>query len=136
MAPKQFLAIDGMILVMLGLAGFIVGERSLFGGAWSLDTAEDIVHTGAGAVTLAAAYVLSASRQRWLVLLIGLTDVLFAALGFALRDRPVPNLLITNLDHPGDNLLHFALGIWGLVVAGWSLRGRDKAAIVTGPPSR
>jgi hypothetical protein len=128
--PKQFLVAYGAVLIVLGIFGFVIGGRSMLGGVWRLDLAEDVVHTAFGVLVLAAVYVLSEAHQRWLVLLAALTDVGFSLLGFALRDRPAPNLVFTNLDNPGDNILHLALGLWGLAVFAWSLRSRAKPAVV------
>ena len=85
MNPKQFLVWGGIVLVLVGVLGFVgligpTAEASLFGEAWWFDIGENWAHLVLGVVALIAAYALkSADAQKWLVVLVGLLALFFAA---------------------------------------------------------
>lgn len=118
MNPKQFLQIGGVVLVIVGILGFIgvigpTAERSLLGQAWWFDNAENWAHLVIGIVALIAAYVLPANAQKGLVVIVGIVGVLvglYSLFGYQ-------NLLGANLENPLDSLLHLAVGAWALWAA-------------------
>ncbi|MEK9147909.1 MAG: hypothetical protein AAB650_00555, partial [Patescibacteria group bacterium] len=62
MNPKQFLQIGGVVLVLVGILGFVgvigpTAESSLFGGAWWFDNAENWAHLVLGVVALGSKMV-------------------------------------------------------------------------------
>lgn len=125
MNPKQFLLVGGVVLVVVGLAGFfgILGptsEASLFGSAWWFDNGENWAHLILGVVALVVAYTLGADLQGWVTLLVGVVGVLVGLWGFVLG-ADVPNFYGANLENPLDNILHLAVGAWALW-AWWSGR--------------
>lgn len=115
MNPKQFLQIGGVVLVLVGVLGFVgvigpTSDSSLFGAAWWFDNAENWAHLVLGIVALAAAYVLGANLQRPLVMLLGIIGVLvglYSLLGYS-------SFLGANLENPADSLLHIVVGAWAL----------------------
>ena len=111
--PKGFLQVGGVILLVVGLAGyFIIGptpQQSLFGDFWWFDNAENIAHTVLGIVGLIATYTLSAPMQKNLVTLLGVVAVLVG-----LYNLVSPSLLGANLETPADLLLHLVVGAWAL----------------------
>ena len=114
MNPKQFLQIGGVVLVLVGVLGFVgvigpTSEQSIFGSAWWFDNAENWAHLVIGIVGLAAAYALGANLQRPLVMLLGIVGVLVG-----LYSLVYPNLLGANLENPADTLLHIVVGAWAL----------------------
>ena len=119
MNPKQFLQIGGVVLVLVGILGFVgvigpTAESSLFGGAWWFDNAENWAHLVLGVVALIAAYALGANLQRPLVMVLGVVGVLvglYSLFGYA-------NFLGANLENPADSLLHLVVGAWALL-ASW-----------------
>lgn len=118
MNPKQFLMIGGVVLVVVGLAGFfgIVGptpEASLLGSAWWFDNGENWAHLILGVVALVVAYALGSNLQGWVTLLVGVVGVLVGLWGFVLG-ADVPNFYGANLENPLDNILHLAVGAWAL----------------------
>ena len=128
MNPKQFLLIGGVVLAVVGLAGFfgIIGptpERSLFGAWWWFDGSENWAHLIIGVVALVAAYLLGDMWQKWLVLAVGVTGLLVGLWGFMVSGGTVPNFYGANLENPADNILHLAVGLWALWAA---MRGRKE----------
>ena len=117
MNPRQFLQIGGVVLVLVGVLGFVgilgpLAEDSIFGNAWWFDNAENWAHVVLGIVALIAAYALNEGMQRPLVIVVGVVGVLVGIWGFV-----NPMLLGANLENPADNLLHLAIGAWALAAA-------------------
>lgn len=115
MNPKQFLQIGGVVLVLVGILGFLglIGptpEASLFGNAWWFDNAENWAHLLLGIVGLIAAYWFPAQIQKPLVVVLGVVGVLIG-----LYSIFTPKFLGANLENPADTLLHLVVGIWALV---------------------
>lgn len=134
MNPKQFLLIGGVVLVIVGLAGFfgIIGptpERSLFGPRWWFDNGENWAHLILGIVALISAYILNAMWQKWLVLVLGVVGLLVALWGFLVSGSAAPNFYGANLENPADNILHLLIGIWAL----WAMFRAKK--VVSAAPS-
>lgn len=120
MNPKTFLLWGGIILVVLGVVGFLglnLGERVLW-----FDVYENWTHLVLGIVALLAAYRLGESTQRTLVWIVAVVALVVGIWGFFVAGRPVPNFFGANLENPIDNLLHVVVGIWGILAA------RGKAA--------
>jgi len=118
MNPKQFLIIGGAVLVLVGFLGAVgvigpTSTASIFGPAWWFDSAENWAHTILGIVALLAAFVLPASLQKPLVMLVGVLGILagaYSALGNA-------NLLGANLEDPADTVLHIVVGAWAIIAS-------------------
>lgn len=114
--PKGFLQVGGVVLLVVGLAGyFIIGptpQQSIFGEFWWFDNAENIAHTVLGIVGLAAAYTLSSSMQKNLVAVLGVVGVLVGLYNFMGTE-----LLGANLESPADLVLHLVVGAWALYAA-------------------
>ena len=123
MTPKAFLQIGGIVLVLVGILGFlgVIGptpDQSVFGSAWWFDNAENWAHLVIGVVALLAAYSLSSNNQRTLVLVVGIVGVLVG-----LYSIFNPSFLGANLENPADTLLHIVVGAWALLA--W--RGKGMA---------
>lgn len=130
MNPKQFLLIGGVILVVVGLLGFVglvgpTAESSIFGPAWWFDNAENWAHLVLGVVGLIAAFVLGANLQRPLVMLLGIVGALiglYSLFGYQ-------SFLGANLENPADSLLHLVVGVWAL----WASWRRESAPAMAAP---
>ncbi len=105
----------GIALVLLGILGMVnvlgpTAESSIFGSAWWFDGAENWAHLVLGIVALVAAYALSASMQKPLVMVLGVIGVLVGLYSLFIS----PSFLGANLENPADSLLHLAVGAWAL----------------------
>ena len=117
MNSKQFLQLGGVVLIVVGVLGFIgvIGPEakdSIFGDDWWFDNGENWAHTLLGVVGVAAGFALKDNLQRPLVLLLGVVGVLFGI--YSLFES---NFAGTNLENPLDTVLHFAVGAWALFAA-------------------
>ena len=126
MNPKQFLQIGGVVLVLVGILGFVgiigpTAEQSIFGSAWWFDNGENWAHLILGVVGLAAAYVLSVSRQKTLVMILGVVGVLVGLWSLVVSE----SFLGANLENPADSLLHLVVGAWAL----WASMKKQHASM-------
>jgi hypothetical protein len=130
--PKGFLTYGGAVLVLLGLIGFFALNTESGSPAFWLDNGENYAHLGLGIIALAAVYVPGlnsalAPYYRWIVILVGIVALFFAAYGFVVSGSPVPNTFgLANLENPADNILHLVVGAWALYSA-W----RPEPAMMT-----
>lgn len=116
MTPKQFLIIGGIVLILLGVFGFLfpnpLGDISIL----HFDIYENFTHTILGIAAIIFAFALPNIGRWWITLLVGITGLLFGILGLALIGQSFPNLGGANLENPVDNVIHLAVGIWGFAV--------------------
>lgn len=115
MNPKTFLRWGGIILLVLGILGFIA--PNIGGTLFKFWPGENWAHTILGVVALLAAYRLGESAQRTLVWIVAVVALVAGIWGFFVAGRAAPNFLGVNLDNPVDNLLHIVVGIWGVLAA-------------------
>lgn len=119
MNPKQFLTVGGIILLLLGILGYILPGGEILGRAWYLISGENIAHLLLGVVALAVVYWTKASSQRLLTQVVAIIALFFAIYGFYVAGNLSPNTFgVANLENPYDNLLHLVVGVWA-VYAGW-----------------
>ncbi len=121
MNSKQFLQIGGVILVVVGILGFvgIIGptpEKSIFGANWYFDNGENWAHLLLGIVALVAAMAFPASTQKPLVMILGIIGILIG--GYSIFNN---TFLGSNLENPADTILHLAIGVWAL----WASMRKD-----------
>ena len=116
MNPKQFLTIGGVILIAYAVAGFVLPDQNLLGGALYWTGAENITHAILGVVAIAAAYVLSPQLQKWLVALVGAIALLFFVIGLFLVSTPAANIPPGSLELV-DTVIHLVVGVWALWAA-------------------
>jgi hypothetical protein len=121
--PKGFLTYGGVILLLLGIIGFLgVFSKEAVPAFW-LDTGENVAHTALGIIALAIVFVPGlntafAPYYRWIVILLGIVALFFAFYGFAVGGGAEPNTFgISNLESPSDDILHLVVGVWALYAA-------------------
>jgi hypothetical protein len=129
MTPKQFLLVGGIVLVVVGILGFIgvtgpTPEQSIFGEAWWFDNGENWAHLIIGVVGVIAAYALSANLQKLLVMVLGIIGVLVGL--YSLFNQ---SFLGSNLQNPADTLLHLVVGAWAL----YASMGKGAGSMSTPP---
>lgn len=117
MNPRQFLVVGGVILLALGIIGFLapnpVGNTQLL----QFDIYENYAHTILGIAALVFAIYLPDLGRWWVTLFVGIVALAFAIIGFAVSGTSFPNLGGANLENPVDNVIHLVVGIWGIGVA-------------------
>lgn len=126
MNPKQFLLLAGVVLVIVGILGFVgvigpTSDSSVFGNAWWFDNLENWAHLVIGVVGLLASFVLPSGIQKPLVVLLGVVVILVGV--YSIFNQ---NLFGANLENPADTILHIAVGAWGLFAG---LMGKGKMNI-------
>ena len=115
MAVRRFAALVGLVLLLLGIIGFINPHTF---GWFHLDTTHNVIHVAVGLLGLLAAsgegYAFRFSQAT------GLLFMLMAVLGFFTKD-------LFGLMHVGltDNVLHFILGAIALYF-GFVLTGEEQ----------
>ena len=123
LTPKGFLTYGGVILLVLGILGFVALSDATAYPSFYLDSGENVAHTGLGIIALAIVFVpglntLFEPYYRWIVILLGLVSLFFAVYGFTVSGNPAPNTFgLANLENPFDNVLHLVVGAWALYAA-------------------
>jgi uncharacterized membrane protein len=121
--PKGFLTYGGLVLLVLGLLGFVALNDAAASPSFYLDTGENVAHTFLGIVALAIVFVpglnaLFAPYYRWIVILLGIVALFFAVYGFYVGGNAAPNTFgVSNLESPLDDILHLVVGVWALYAA-------------------
>jgi len=121
--PKGFLTYGGVILLVLGILGFVALSDATAYPSFYLDSGENVAHTGLGIIALAIVFVpglntLFEPYYRWIVILLGLVSLFFAVYGFSVAGNPAPNTFgLANLENPFDDVLHLVVGVWALYAA-------------------
>ena len=112
MPVRTYAQVVGVVLLLLGVLGRLLGDGLLL-GLVNIDIVEDIIHLITGGLF---AYVGFGQRDegvaRTVVLVVSVIYALVGLLGFVVPD------MLGLLQHGytvGDNLVHLALGILGLV---------------------
>jgi len=118
MNPKQFLMLGGVVLLILGVLGFILPKGELIGRTLWFDNAENYAHTVLGIVAIIASYALGASAQRTLTGIVGVVALFFGVWGFFRPTFDGANLETL------DNIIHLAVAVWAYL----SMRGRPAMA--------
>ncbi|MES2953659.1 MAG: hypothetical protein V4674_03825 [Patescibacteria group bacterium] len=121
MNPKQFLVVGGVVLLLLGILGYLTGTPT--GGpldlmVW-LTSGENIAHVVLGIVALIAAYTLGGGARKWLTVIVGLVALYFGLVGFTLAPTQVGAMNyygVANLEL-FDNLLHIVVAVWAFWAA-------------------
>lgn len=123
MNPKQFLQVGGLILVLLGIIGYLgVFSEETTSFFW-LDNSENVAHLFLGVVALAAVYVPGLNKAlepfyKSIVILVGIIALFFGVYGFLVVGQEAPNTFgLANLESPADNVLHLVVGAWALYAA-------------------
>lgn len=117
MNPKQFLLLAGIVLVLVGILGFVgvlgpTTDKSIFGETWWFDNVENWAHLVVGVVGVLASLVLPGAVQKPLVMILGVVVVLVGVYSIFRQD-----LFGANLENPADTLLHIVVGVWALVAS-------------------
>ncbi len=111
---RNYAKVVGVVIVLIGVFGLILGERSLF-GVLNIDIAEDIVHLVTGGLMAAVGFRGDIDLVRNVVGGLGVVYLVVAIVGFIVPD--LFGLLPHEYHTVFDNLIHLALGVLGIAVA-------------------
>ncbi len=117
--PREFLRTGGLVLIGLGVAGFIAWYASGMARntIFFLTNGENVAHTVLGVVGLGLALGMSKQTAllRLVTIVVGLVSLFFAVYGFMVAGAPQLNTFgVANLENPLDNLLHLVVAAWAL----------------------
>lgn len=114
---REYGKVVGVTVVLIGIVGLLLGQRSLF-GALNIDIAEDLIHLATGGLLAYVGFAKGDSDlARTVVGGIGVVYVLVGAISFA---EPNPLGLFPSEYSGLDNVIHLTLGVLAIAVA-WVL---------------
>ena len=113
MYPRLYAKVAGVTIVLIGIGGVLLGEKSLF-GVLNIDIAEDIIHLVTGGLMAAVGFRGSDRAVRAVVGGLGVVYLLVGVLGFVVPD--LFGLLPHEYKTVLDNLIHLSLGVLGITV--------------------
>ena len=122
MNPRQFLYIGGVILLGLGIYGFIFPNPVDDQTVWSFSVHENYINLFAGVIAIGLGYFAGRGWRWFATLLYGLGGVGMAILGFAVSGRAFPNLAGGTHLELIDNLIYLGIGVYALAIAAFSYR--------------
>jgi len=113
MYARLYAKVVGVTIVLIGVGGVLLGEKSLF-GVLNIDIAEDAIHLITGGLMAAVGFRGSDSAVRSVVGGLGVVYLLVGVLGFVVPD--LFGLLPHEYKTVLDNLIHLSLGVLGITV--------------------
>ena len=113
MYARLYAKVVGVTIVLIGIGGVLLGEKSLF-GVLNIDIAEDAIHLITGGLMAAVGFRGSDSAVRWVVGGLGVVYLGVGVLGFFVPD--LFGLLPHEYKTVLDNLIHLSLGVLGITV--------------------
>jgi len=126
MDRRLYAKVVGVVIVLIGIGGLILGEKSLL-DVLNIDIVEDIIHLVTGGLMVAVGFRGSDSAVRNVVGGLGVVYLLVGILGFL-----VPDLfgLLPSEYTVVDNVIHLLLGVLGIAV-GFFLGDRTSDRLAT-----
>ncbi len=110
---KSYAQIAGVAIVLIGIVGLLLGDRSL-GGVLNIDLAEDVIHLVTGGLLAYVGFARSDSGLlRGVVGGLGVVYLLVGILGFV---EPMLFGLLPSGYSVVDNLIHLTLGVLGIAL--------------------
>lgn len=113
MNARTYAKVVGVVIVLIGIGGLLLGEKSLL-GVLNIDIAEDIVHLVSGGLMAFVGFRGSESAVRLVVGGLGVVYLLVGLLGFIVPD--LFGLLPHEYKTVLDNLIHLTLGALGIAI--------------------
>ena len=120
--PRMFLIVGGVVLLLLGVVGYLnIFTKAAF-PQFYLTPGENVAHVALGIIALAAVFVPGlnaalAPYYRWIVLLVGVIALFFGLYGFVVANNPDPNTFgVANLEIV-DNIIHLVVAAWAFASA-------------------
>jgi len=113
MDSRTYAKVMGVVIVLIGVGGLVLGEKSLL-GVLNIDIAEDIVHLVTGGLMAVVGFRGSDSAVRSVVGGLGIVYLLVGVLGIMVPD--MFGLLPNEYEIVLDNLIHLTLGVLGIAI--------------------
>ncbi len=113
MYARLYAKVVGVTIVLIGVGGVLLGEKSLF-GVLNIDIAEDAIHLITGGLMAAVGFRGSDRAVRSVVGGLGVVYLLVGVLGIFVPD--LFGLLPHEYKTVLDNLIHLSLGVLGITV--------------------
>jgi len=113
MYARLYAKVAGVTIVLIGVGGVLLGEKSLF-GVLNIDIAEDAIHLSTGGLMAAVGFRGSDRAVRSVVGGLGVVYLLVGVLGIFVSD--LFGLLPHEYHTVLDNLIHLSLGVLGITV--------------------
>jgi hypothetical protein len=111
---RVYATVTGATVVLIGIGGLLLGNKSLF-GVLNIDRAEDAIHLLSGGVLLAAG--LLARNERAVRAVVGAIGVAYLAVGVLAFAAPqLFGLIPHGYETVLDNLIHLTLGLLGIAI--------------------
>ena len=111
---RVYATVTGASVVLIGIVGLLLGDKSLF-GVLNIDLAEDAIHLLSGGGLLAAG--LLAQQERVVKSVVGVIGVAYLAVGLLAFAAPrMFGLIPHGYETVLDNLIHLTLGVLGIVI--------------------
>jgi hypothetical protein len=108
---RQYAKIIGIVLILVGVLGFFIGDEAL---GLNSDVLEDIIHIATGALLAFAGFQAELGLARNIVGGLGIVYLLVGVLSFV---DPTIFGLIPHGYGMFDNILHLGLGVLNIVIA-------------------
>ncbi len=121
---RLYAKVVGASVILIGLVGLVLGEKSLF-GVLNIDIAEDVIHLLTGGLLLYAGFARDLRVTRAIVGGIGIAYLVIGLVSFA--EPMLFGLVPSGYEVVLDNLIHLTLGVLGIVV-GFFVGNRRTAA--------
>ena len=122
---REYGKIAGVSVILIGIVGLLLGQKSLF-GVLNIDIAEDVIHLVTGGLLAYVGFAKPDSGlARAVVGGIGVVYLLVGAISFA---EPNPLGLFPSEYSVLDNLIHLTLGVLAVAVAWLLPRGGQTRA--------
>ena len=110
---RVYATVTGASVVLLGIVGLLLGDKSLF-GVLNIDLAEDAIHLLSGGALLAAGLL---AQERVVRLVVGVVGVAYLAVGLLAFAAPrMFGLIPHGYETVLDNLIHLTLGLLGILI--------------------
>ena len=110
---RVYATVTGASVVLIGIVGLLLGDKSLF-GFLNIDLAEDAIHLLSGGALLAAGLL---AHERVVRLVVGVVGVAYLAVGLLAFASPrMFGLIPHGYETVLDNLIHLTLGVLGIVI--------------------
>ncbi len=113
MDARLYAKVVGVTIVLIGVGGVLLGEKSLL-GVLNIDIAEDVVHLVTGGLMAGVGFRGSDRAVRSVVGGLGVVYLLVGVLGIFVPD--LFGLLPHEYKTVLDNLIHLSLGVLGMWV--------------------